>query len=80
MAIDAVNSGRYYSAASYCFGGNVKILTEMYENVSKRKLKQEYAKLLGEISVKEYSIDEREIKTIADLETYMIVKETYRRC
>jgi uncharacterized protein len=75
LALTAINIGHYYSAASYCFGGNVRIATALYGNLSNVKLKQEYAKLLGQLSLQEQDLKNRDISTISDLETYMIVKE-----
>ncbi len=75
LALSEINDENYYSAASYCFGGNVRISREIYDNLSNTKLKQEYAKILGEISLQDESLRKQEISTITDLETYMIVKE-----
>lgn len=75
MALSAINNEDYYSAASYCFGGNVRISRELYANLSNTKLKQEYAQLLGQISAQDDALRKEEILTITDLETYMIVKE-----
>lgn len=75
LALEAINNESYYSAASYCFGGNVQISRIRYENLSNNKLKQEYAKLLGELSIQDSLLKRQEISTITDLETYMIVKE-----
>ena len=75
LALSEINDENYYSAASYCFGGNVRISRNLYENLSNGKLKQEYAKLLGQLSLQEKDLMNRDISTLANLETYMIVKE-----
>lgn len=75
LALIEINNENYYSAASYCFGGNVKISRALYGNLSNNKLKQEYAKLLGELSLQDAALKNRDVSTITDLETYMIVKE-----
>lgn len=75
LALQEIDRGSYYSAASYCFGGNVRISRKLYEGISNNGLKQEYAKLLGELSIQDSFLKKQEIKTITDLETYMIVKE-----
>ena len=75
-------SGReeFYAAASFCFGSNVKfneVFLEM-KNFSDMK----YEVLLGELNDKivefDLEIEKREIKTITDLESYMVVKERLR--
>ncbi len=75
LALVEIDDESYYSAASYCFGGNVRISRKLYENLSNNRLKQEYAKLLGELSIQDSFLKKQEIQTITDLETYMIVKE-----
>lgn len=75
LALEEIKNESYYSAASYCFGGNVRISRKLYENLSNGRLKQEYAKLLGELSIQDSSLKKQEINTITNLETYMIVKE-----
>src|SRR3989339_419437 len=77
MAVDAINNNSYYSAASFCFAGNVRLTRESLKNHSSKKLKQEYAKTLGDISIFELKLNEKSksITTLSELETYMIVKE-----
>jgi uncharacterized protein len=68
----AFEQGKYYSSASYCFGANTRygflILKSSEGKVNFEKLRQD---------IEEYDkkIDELEIKTITDLEAYMIIKE-----
>jgi predicted S18 family serine protease len=77
LALSAIEQKQYYSAASFCFGGNVRITRELMKNYDNKKLKTEYAKLLGDIGVFENYLDEKSLNlsTISELETYMVVKE-----
>ncbi|MBD3163932.1 hypothetical protein GF323_01920 [Candidatus Woesearchaeota archaeon] len=76
-AENAFDDGEYYSAASFCFGSNVKFnqLFLRTKNFSEEK----YSVLLEEMSksINEFKnqIEKKEIKTITDLESYMIVQE-----
>jgi predicted S18 family serine protease len=76
-ALNAINNKSYYSAASFCFSGNVKIRTAITKNLSNNDLKLLYARLLGNISLFEEDMSVRfsNISTISKLETYMIVAE-----
>lgn len=77
LALAAINNKSYYSAASFCFGGNVKLRAKLTENLSRDDLKILYAKLLGNISDFENKLGQtsKSIATISELESYMIVKE-----
>jgi predicted S18 family serine protease len=77
LAMNALNNNSYYSAASFCFGGNVKILDKKFSNMSNKDLKLEYAKLLGNISIFEEDVAKhsRSLSTISGLEAYMVVAE-----
>ncbi len=68
---------KYYSAASYCFGANVKLhqLILLTQNLSKDKVLEQIKKKRGDISNFSKLISEKEIKTITDLEAYAVVKE-----
>jgi len=77
LAINALDNNSYYSAASFCFGGNVKVDYALIKNDSNNQLKLIYAKLLGNISTFKAQLDvsSGSISTISELETYMIVAE-----
>jgi uncharacterized protein len=75
LAEDAIRRQEYYSAASFCFGGNVRIANAYLSNMTSKELALEYARLLGDIYLLEKQINERNISTISDLETHMIVTE-----
>ena len=67
----------YYSAASYCFGANVKYnyLVLALQDFSKDELRIKIKKILDAINRLDDSIGKKEINTITDLESYMVVKE-----
>jgi len=77
LALDAINSSSFYSAASFCFGGNVKIRNAMTQNLTNSELKILYAKLLTNITDFKRDLDKNSesISTISELETYMVVAE-----
>lgn len=73
----AFEDHKYYSTASYCFGANVKynyILLSM-QNFTKKELERKVDALLKGISDFDKSISGKQINTITDLESYMVVKE-----
>jgi uncharacterized protein len=76
-ALTAMNNNSYYSAASFCFGGNVKIYNSLIQNLSNDDLKIIYLKLFDNVSSfkKEMDASIISIDTISELETYMIVAE-----
>ncbi len=68
---------KYYSAASYCFGSNVKLnyLYLKQENLSYQDAIM-YAEIISKkLNSLENDIDSINIDTISDLQTYMVVKE-----
>jgi uncharacterized protein len=71
---EAIKNEKYYSAASYCFGANTKLsyLDMLTSNIT---IKDEIKSTKSKIKKAEDIIDKKSIKTITDLETYMIVKE-----
>ncbi len=72
---ELMNLKKYYSAASYCFTANIKYNFETKSNLSEEKLEKEI--LETDIEIKEFDdfINKKEIKTLTDLQTFMIVKE-----
>jgi uncharacterized protein len=77
LAKDAINSKSYYSAASFCFSGNVKIRTALIQNLTNDELKILYATLLTNISdfKREQDKISGSLSTISELEAYMVVAE-----
>jgi uncharacterized protein len=74
---EAFKKRMYYSAASYCFGANVKYKSLLYEleNLSKSKISKEVSRIRKIIKKFERDIDKKGLKTITDLQTYMVVKD-----
>lgn len=75
--IDTFDTGKYYSAASFCYGSNVRYRSAIYRTTIKNK-SHENAKAIEikkEIDFFEQDIDSRKKDTILDLQTYLIVKE-----
>ena len=76
----ASNQEEFYAAASFCFGSNVKfnqVFLEM-KNFSDSKYEGLLVELRKEIESFEKKMDNKKIKTITDLESYMVVKERLR--
>lgn len=73
----AVNNSRYYSAASYCFGANVKLtyILLSLRNATKEDIKKNIEIIDKNVARLEKSIDKKEKKTVTDLEAYAVVKE-----
>tara|TARA_Y100000034_G_scaffold39094_2_gene48180 strand:+ start:20034 stop:21893 length:1860 start_codon:yes stop_codon:yes gene_type:complete len=68
---------KYYSSASYCFGANVKLnlLYLKQQNLSYVDAIT-YADLIRQKLINlEKEIDSKDIKSVSDLQTYMVVKE-----
>ncbi len=76
-ALNAMKNNSYYSAASFCFGGNVKVYNAMIQNLSNDDLKILYSNLLDNITnfKKEMDASITSIDTISELEAYMVVAE-----
>ncbi|MAE42791.1 hypothetical protein CMO93_03395 [Candidatus Woesearchaeota archaeon] len=83
-ALNLSNKGRssfkkskYYSAASYCFGSNVEFnyISLLNQNLIEKEIVEKVQELKDEIKDFEENVENEKIKTITDLESYMIVKE-----
>ncbi len=74
---EAFDSGIYYSSASYCFGANVKAsyLLLLLQNLTKGKILEKEAIAMAKIKDFDKKINEKQIKTITDLESYIVIKE-----
>ena len=74
---DAFNEYKYYSSASYCFGANVEFnyLSLLQLNLTEEEIIKKVNGLRAEIKSFDETIENEEIKTITDLESYMVVKE-----
>ena len=65
----------WYSLASYCFSDLITLRGEEYAKLNQPELKLTYGQLLSQLSSFETNLDARNLTTLAQLETYMIVKE-----
>jgi len=77
LARNAINNNSYYSAASFCFGGNVRVGYALIKNSTNDELKIIYAKLLTNVTTFKTELDKTSgsLSTMSELETYMIVAE-----
>jgi uncharacterized protein len=73
----AFDEGDYYTSASYCFRANInyRYLLYYFQNLSSREIMNLAEKLDMEIDGFEEEIDEKELRTLTDLQAYMITKE-----
>lgn len=71
------NEYKYYSSASYCFGANVEFnyLSLLRLNLTESDIIKRVNQLKIEIRSFDETIENEKIKTITDLESYMVVKE-----
>ncbi len=65
----------YYAMASYCFSANLRYKHIETEDWSKEQLFNAYDDISSEIFDLKQEIDAVELKTLSDLETYIIVNE-----
>lgn len=74
---EAFNKGQFYSSASFCFGANVQYKQLIYLNtaLSKKEMLELHEELKVDVQKLNKLINEYEVKTITDLQAYMIVKE-----
>jgi len=68
---NAFDQGKYYSSASYCFGANTRY---RYLVLKSGKL-EDFDALKEEIEEYDKEIERLQIRTITDLEVYMVIKE-----
>ena len=71
----AKNNSAYYPAASYCFGANIKLRNILTEKLPRNKVIADLNNLKHELGEFENQIDKKEINTITDFQTKIIVKE-----
>ncbi|MCK5107093.1 MAG: hypothetical protein KAQ83_00015 [Nanoarchaeota archaeon] len=74
-AKNALNQSRYYPAASYCFGANIDLGSELTKNLSNEKTLEDISDVKSAIEKFEDMVDKKEIQTISDLQAKIIVKE-----
>ncbi len=73
----AMEEGKFYSAASFCYGANVKLryLELLNQNLNEKQIRE--LVFSTRVTVFEFNeqLDNRTVETINDLQTNMIVKE-----
>ena len=76
-AKNATQNNDFYSAASYCFGTNIDLRREYYQNAQlpENSLQKQISLLNEKVSSLEKDLKEEKIETISDLQTLMVVKE-----
>jgi len=74
-SLNATREDLHYSAASYCFGANVIFQKLELRNMTDAQVITIYENITNEIKQFNDIIDAIELKTVSDLQTYMIVKE-----
>ncbi len=76
-SIESFDEGLYYSAASYCFGANVEYsyAISLLENLTVNDTLKRAELIKKSINDLNVNIRKDKIKTITDLETYMVVKD-----
>ncbi len=68
-------SGDWYSLASYCFSDLIDLRTRLYANLTPEQRTVVYRKTMSDIATFERNLESRNLTTLADLETYLIVEE-----
>jgi len=78
-AVTAFEEGDYYTAASYCFRANInyRYLWYYIQNLTSKKILNLTSYLKNEIDSFEEEIDNKPLKTLTDLQAYMITKERF---
>jgi uncharacterized protein len=68
---------KYYSSASYCFGANIRLRDKILEewNLTEQSLIGYVRRVESEIMIFEETLEKKQLETITDLQTYMVVKE-----
>lgn len=71
----AENSSNWYSLASYCFSDLLTLRGRSYERYSQPELRVIAGTLQKKLTTFEENLKRRQFKTLAELETYLIVSE-----
>ncbi len=74
---NATVNGDFYSAASFCFGANIDLRSQLYKETkpSTRAIEKQFLSLEKERQELEEEVKKEKIETISDLQTFMIVME-----
>lgn len=69
--------GNFYSAASYCFRSNIAAKRVFFsqKNYTKESLQEYLEKLIENLNAYDKKVNQKPIKSLTDIETYMAVKE-----
>ncbi len=71
----AFNQSKHYTAASYCFTENIDLKKQIVQSWSNEYKVERVSNLTRKITKLNQELEEQELATLSDLETYMIVKE-----
>lgn len=74
QASEKAASGRFYTAASFCFGANLDVRALQFAEYDQSELRRIYRQLDEDIEAFDQSLP-RNLTSIADLEVFMIVRE-----
>jgi len=76
-SINSTEKKDFYSAASFCFSNNIQLKSSFYikKNYSKEKIDNQFLKLKKKTDALIKKLEQEEIETISDLQTFMVVKE-----
>ncbi|MFT4311181.1 MAG: S16 family serine protease [Candidatus Woesearchaeota archaeon] len=75
LALSALERGDYYSAASFCFTANAALRNSINFDLSRDELVLKYEEISANLNQAIKETNARQLNTISDLETYVIVKE-----
>jgi predicted S18 family serine protease len=75
LSRDALEDEDYYSAASFCFSSNIQLRKSILENSSIDFIVIGLERLGGQIVSFNEFLDNKELRTITDFQTFIIVKE-----
>ncbi|MBC8500623.1 MAG: hypothetical protein ISS25_00885 [Nanoarchaeota archaeon] len=72
---DAKIKNYYYARASYCFSANLRLRDIEFSNKSIEELQNLYNETKEDLKSVKESVYQKNLTTLSDLETYMVVKE-----
>jgi uncharacterized protein len=71
----AFDAGHYYASASYCFGANVKYQQILQMRTNPSEMTYAILNVSAEIGLAREKLNSRKLRTIKDLQTYMVVSQ-----
>lgn len=72
---DAIAENEFYAAASFCFSDSIRLQRELLANLSNEELQGKLDDTERKIFLLDKELQSRNLSTIADIETYAIVRE-----